>query len=177
MAVGRKYQPLFEYLRQKAQSEANRSEVSLSFAQIEILINAALPNSARTRRAWWSNRKTGALQARAWMEAGYEVETVDLAAERVVFRQPRATYKLACKGDTAVWDGETIAGLRRHMGMTQSEFARQLGVRQATVSEWEREVYQVKTSTSKFLSLVAERAGFRYETESRSDSSENLDRS
>ena len=162
MTGGRKYQPLFEYLRGKAQSE-----VTLSFSQIEILINKTLPISARNQRAWWSNRKKGALQASAWMEAGYEVKKLDLKEEQVTFRgKTSSTYnvvsKVDPKGSQSIWNSTKIGELRQHMGLTQTEFARRLGVRQATVSEWERGVYQVKTSTSKHLSLVAEQVGFKY---------------
>jgi DNA-binding XRE family transcriptional regulator len=153
-----KYQGLFDYLQHK-----DLAEVTIGFSQIEILINSPLPASARSRRAWWSNRKKGGLQAQAWMAAGYEVEKLDLEREEVTFRKPPSVYRVARRGDTVAWDSESIAGLRRHMGLTQAEFARTLGVRQATVSEWERGVYEVKTSTAKHLSLVAREAGFCYQ--------------
>ncbi|HAA33623.1 MAG TPA: transcriptional regulator, partial [Cyanobacteria bacterium UBA8553] len=44
------YQPLLEFLR-----ESNQDEVSLTFAEIEALMNDIIPNSARSKRAWWSN--------------------------------------------------------------------------------------------------------------------------
>jgi DNA-binding XRE family transcriptional regulator len=152
-----KYQGLYNYLHQKEQSE-----VTLSFSQIEILINSSLPDSARSKRAWWSNRKKGGLQAQSWMLAGYEVKNIDLEVEEVTFRKPPTIYHVERRGDTVAWDSTSISGLRRHMGLTQVEFARTLGVRQATVSEWERGAYPVKLSTAKHLSLVAEQAGFQY---------------
>jgi DNA-binding XRE family transcriptional regulator len=152
-----KYKRLYDYLHQKEQSE-----ITLSFSQIEILINSSLPDSARSKRAWWSNRKKGGLQAQAWMMAGYEVKTIDLDREDVTFRKPPTIYQVERRGDTVAWDSTSISGLRRHMGLTQVEFARTLGVRQATVSDWERGSYPVKLSTAKHLSLVAEQAGFQY---------------
>ncbi len=60
------------------------------------------------------------------------------------------------------WDAEQIKALRDHLGMTQQQLAEELGVRQQTISEWEVGVYTPRRSTSKYLSLIAERAGFAY---------------
>ena len=129
-------------------------------------MNEALPDSARSKRAWWSNRTKGALQASAWMEAGYRVEDVDLDRQQVTFRKSTINYQVQRVGDTVLWNRELIKALRRHMGLTQVEFAQRLGVRQKTVSNWEIGLYEPTRSTSKHLELVAEIAGFRYEEES-----------
>ena len=60
------------------------------------------------------------------------------------------------------WDAEKIKALREHLGMTQQQLAEELGVRQQTISEWEVGIYQPRRSTSKYLALIAERAGFAY---------------
>lgn len=60
------------------------------------------------------------------------------------------------------WDAEQIKALRDHLGLTQQQLAEELGVRQQTISEWEVGVYTPRRSTSKYLSLIAERAGFTY---------------
>ncbi len=60
------------------------------------------------------------------------------------------------------WDAERIKALRDHLGMTQQQLAEELGVRQQTISEWEVGMYAPRRSTSKYLSLIAERAGFAY---------------
>lgn len=60
------------------------------------------------------------------------------------------------------WDAEKVKLLREFMGLTQQQFAEELGVRQQTVSEWEVGKYAPRRSTSKYLTLVAERAGFKY---------------
>ena len=39
------------------------------------------------------------------------------------------------------WNGQLMRALRQHMGLTQAQFAEELGVRQQTVSEWEQGVY------------------------------------
>lgn len=158
MKDGSKYQALLEFLR-----DSNQNEVILTFAEVEALINNVLPNSARSKRAWWSNRSQGALQASAWMEAGYRVENVDLDEQRVTFRKPTTKPKLQRVGDTGVWNSELIKALRLHMGLTQAEFAKHLGVRQQTVSEWENGVYEPTRSKSKHLELVAQMVGFAYQ--------------
>lgn len=155
---GSKYQPLLDALRQ-----SDRTQVMLTFAEIEALLGEGLPPSARSKRGWWSNRSTGALQATAWMTAGYLVEAIDLAGEQVTFTKPPEVYKVQCINDTLQWNSELIRALRLHMGLSQAEMARELGVRQQTVSEWEKGVYTPTRASSKHLTLVAEKAAFRYE--------------
>ncbi|MEP0885448.1 hypothetical protein NDI49_28395 [Trichocoleus sp. ST-U3] len=118
MKEGSKYQPLLEYLR-----GSNQSEVNLTFSDIEALIQEILPDSARTKRAWWSNRSKGALQASAWMEAGYRVEDVDLDGQRVKFRKPTIGLQVQRMGDTVLWNSELIKALRLYMGLTQTELS------------------------------------------------------
>jgi DNA-binding transcriptional regulator YiaG len=60
------------------------------------------------------------------------------------------------------WDSERIRQLRQHMGLTQSELADRLGTRQQTISEWEVGMYQPRGTSTKLLSIVAERAKFKY---------------
>lgn len=47
MKEGSKYQPLLDYLR-----ENNASEVTLTFAEIEVLMKNQLPGSARSKQTW-----------------------------------------------------------------------------------------------------------------------------
>ncbi len=155
MKEGSKYQPLLEHL-----CGSNQHEVTLTFTQIEALMNEALPESARSKRAWWSNRTKGALQASAWMEAGYRVEDVDLDRQQVTFRKSTINYQVQRVGDTVLWNSQLIKALRLHMGLTQAEFAQRLGVRQATVSQWENSAYEPTLATSKYLTLIAEQARF-----------------
>jgi DNA-binding transcriptional regulator YiaG len=155
---GSKYQPLLEYLQR-----SDCPEITLSFTEIEKLINNTLPDSARKERRWWGNRSTGSPQASAWMKAGYVVE-LNLEAETVTFRKPTGGYKVQTATKTINWNSETIKALRLQMGLSQKEFAEELGVRQQTVSEWETSVYEPTRATSKLLSMVAEKAGFKYKT-------------
>jgi DNA-binding transcriptional regulator YiaG len=155
MKEGSKYQPLLEFLRGSEQNE-----ITLSFAEIETLIKDILPNSAKNKRAWWSNRSKGALQASGWIEAGYRVENVDFDQQQVTFRKPPYKYQVQAKGDAVQWNAELIKTLRQHMDLTQAEFAQTLGVRQATVSEWEAGIHLPSRATSKYISIIAEQANF-----------------
>ena len=62
-----------------------------------------------------------------------------------------------------VWDAGGVRALREHLGLTQEELARELNVRQQTVSEWETAQYAPRGASEKLLSLVAERGGFAYD--------------
>ena len=54
------------------------------------------------------------------------------------------------------WDARSITELRRRLHMTQAEFARELGVRQQTVSEWETGRYLPRGASLRVLSMLAE---------------------
>ena len=60
------------------------------------------------------------------------------------------------------WEAQRVRALRRHMSRTQQQWARELGVRQQTVSEWERSVYRPRGASATLLHIVAERAEFHY---------------
>ena len=62
-----------------------------------------------------------------------------------------------------MWDARRVRALRRHLGLTQDDLARELGTRQQTISEWETDQYRPRGTSSRLLSLIAERAGFRYQ--------------
>ena len=62
------------------------------------------------------------------------------------------------------WDGESVKALREHMGLTQRQMADQLGTRQQTISEWEKNMYQPRGASITLLSIVADRANFKYES-------------
>ena len=61
------------------------------------------------------------------------------------------------------WDKRRIMALRRHLGLTQSELAEQMGTRQQTISEWETGMYQPRGASAKLLAIIAERARFKYD--------------
>ncbi|RME47075.1 MAG: helix-turn-helix domain-containing protein [Chloroflexi bacterium] len=157
MKRGTKYYPLFEYL----EGLGRQDTAELSFAQIEGIIEAPLPASARKSRSWWANSSgPSRVQAAAWMEAGYHVSSVDLEQERVTFVRPKPPYHLVRDLREMEWNAETIRALRQHMGLTQKEFASRLNMRQQTISEWETGLYKPRGGSIALLNMVAERAGF-----------------
>lgn len=81
MTEGTKYHPLFEHLLFSGQGQ-----ITMTFAEVETIIGAPLPPSARRREEWWSNSPSGHSQARAWMRANYRASEIDLAKERVSFK-------------------------------------------------------------------------------------------
>ena len=56
------------------------------------------------------------------------------------------------------WAAETVTELRYALGMSQQEFARHLGVRQQTVSEWETGQHTPRGASVRMLSIVAEQS-------------------
>ncbi len=54
--------------------------------------------------------------------------------------------------------------MRSYLGLTQQQLAEELGTRQQTISEWERNMYQPRGTSSTLLTIVAERARFHYES-------------
>jgi hypothetical protein len=93
-----KYFPLYEFLR--AQPD---DRLSMSMEAIDRLIEAGLPGSAYKSRAFWSNRSQGALQAAAWMDAGYHVHSVDLDRAVVTFSRAKVTYRVDREGGEVLW--------------------------------------------------------------------------
>jgi DNA-binding transcriptional regulator YiaG len=153
---GSKYYALFEHLQ-----AASPKSVTLTFSQIETLMQATLPDSARSKRSWWSNRDSkSALQASAWVQAGYHIATVDLEQETATFEPFKAEYSIQRTADGIFWDQSAIRALRKHMHLTQSQFANELGVRRQTISEWENGVYLPERSTAKHLQRIAQQHEF-----------------
>ena len=152
-----KYFPLYEFLRL-----SDQVPLVLTFDQIEGILENRLPKSARRSGSFWSNRTRGALQAQAWLDAGYQVIEVDIENERVIFDQPSIHYEVRKEGNTIFWTGSMVLALRTHLNLSQAELAEMLGVRQQTVSEWENQIYQPTRSRSKHLDMVAEKTGFEY---------------
>ena len=154
---GSKYYPLFEHLQ-----KCHEEETTLTFREVEAIIENSLPASAFNRKNWWSNRDSdSALQAKAWVSAGYHIESVDLTQKTVIFRKFQAKYNIQKKDGAVVWQQDAIKALRKHMSLTQAQFAQELGVRRQTVSEWENGVYDPDRSTTKFLALIAKQANFQ----------------
>ena len=73
-----KYGPLREHL-----SGTTGTRVRMTFKAVEDLVGS-LPESAYRHRDWWGNND-GTAEAKAWLDAGWRVESVNQAAGEVVF--------------------------------------------------------------------------------------------
>lgn len=81
MPKGDKYLGLSNFLKNMKQER-----LELSFEEIENILKFNLPNSARQHQAWWDNSSSHS-QAHAWINAGYNVESMKdvIKNEKVVF--------------------------------------------------------------------------------------------
>jgi hypothetical protein len=76
-----KYSPLGDYLRKQ-----RTARIPMTFAEIERLIGAKLPNSQRYP-AWWSNNPFNNVMTQVWLDAGFKTEEVDVEGRKLVFRR------------------------------------------------------------------------------------------
>jgi len=70
--------------------------VKLGFAQIDGIIRDNLPMAAYREEGWWSN-SAGNVHARGWLEAGWEVQEVNLKEGYVVFKKVKAAQPVRSK--------------------------------------------------------------------------------
>src|ERR1700761_3031201 len=77
-----KYQTLHRFF--KAQPT---DFLRMTFDEVEKEAGFKLPASARLHQAWWANDRARHVQAKAWLDAGYESEQVDMKEGRLVFRR------------------------------------------------------------------------------------------
>jgi DNA-binding transcriptional regulator YiaG len=158
MKIGSKYYPLYDWLTQ-----CSAETVTIAIADIETMLSDGLPKTAWRSRSWWGNRSKGGHQAQAWINAGFHTTSVDLEHQTITFEKFQADYNAPAidrVDGEILWNQTAIRALRQHMGLTQAEFAKSLGVRRQTISEWENGVYSPDRSTLKHLGLVAEKAVF-----------------
>jgi len=78
------YSPLGQFLEK--QLLQGNIQVSLSFQEIERIINRELPPTARNNKNWWANsRNEKSRQCSAWLNYGWSKHQVDLKKEIVIF--------------------------------------------------------------------------------------------
>jgi hypothetical protein len=80
-----KYDGLTRHLKFRA---AFTSQVKLTFARIDGLIGTNLPMQAYRNQTWWSNSASVA-HAKGWLDAGWEVQEVNLKEGFAVFKKVR----------------------------------------------------------------------------------------
>lgn len=107
-----KYEPLTVFLKQAAPRE-----LRLSFEEIEDVLGFRLPAS-KQYPAWWSNSATNNTMTKAWLDAGYRTEQVDVGEGKITFHAsgqtnattmtdavPRSPLFGSMKGTTFVMPG------------------------------------------------------------------------
>lgn len=82
-----KYNTLSDYLKRQP-----GERVPMTFAQIEKIIGGTLPASAYKYRPWWGNNSSNHVNAKAWLDAGFESEQVEMEARKLVFRRVRKPW-------------------------------------------------------------------------------------
>jgi hypothetical protein len=78
-----KYDGLANHLKFRA---AFTGLVRLSFARIDGLIGSSLPINAFRDEAWWSN-SSSSVHTKAWLNAGWEVQDINLKEGFVIFKK------------------------------------------------------------------------------------------
>ena len=78
-----KYKPLYKYLVNRRQE--GHISWHTSFSEIEGIIEAPLPPSARTWPLFWSNLRQPRRASMAWFEAGWKTSNVDMETETIRF--------------------------------------------------------------------------------------------
>lgn len=94
-----KYSPLKDFLLSRDQDH-----VPMTFAEIEGVLGIKLPAS-KQYPAWWSNNPSNNPMTREWLDAGYETESVNIGAERLVFRRRRTARAGASPSSSATEKG------------------------------------------------------------------------
>lgn len=102
-----KYQGLSDHLAGQTGNEWRGS-----FDEVEKLLGAPLPKTARTGVAWWANDPAKA-QSKAWLGAGWQVMDVDAKAGKVTFLKADAAKparkKAPAKAAAAKTEGKPAA--------------------------------------------------------------------
>ena len=88
-----KYALLATYLQNRPSS---LDRLNLRFDEIERIVRAPLPASARTHRGWWANNAVSTSRMQRWLDAGWRVSSVNMAEQVATFeRIPALARRLA----------------------------------------------------------------------------------
>jgi hypothetical protein len=82
---GKKYLPLKEYLQ-----SLGKNRIMLPHKEVEKIIKGKLPKSAYKYKEFWGNNRANgetADHSNSWLEAGWEVEKIDLEHEAIYFER------------------------------------------------------------------------------------------
>ena len=85
-----RYAPLADWLNSLP---GTKDQVSLSFKEVEEIIDGSLPASARTHRSWWANDSHSHSHSRIWLEVGWRRTRLNMSQEQVAFARIREREK------------------------------------------------------------------------------------
>ncbi|MDR3223839.1 MAG: hypothetical protein LBT66_08955 [Methanobrevibacter sp.] len=85
---GIKYKKLNEYLL-----KLENDKKTLTFADIEQIIETKLPDSAHKYNAYWANVSHQYRQSGAWISAGWKVVKKDLDSKEITFKRKDAVKR------------------------------------------------------------------------------------
>jgi len=112
-----KYSALGQYL-----STLNADSVTISFSEIERLIESTLPASAYNHPAYWSNERSGThTWAHVWQAAGWRSENLDIARQSITFRRDQQSAEAQLAG-LEPRKKETIYDLLEILGISTDDW-------------------------------------------------------
>ena len=88
--------------------------IRLSFAEVARRAGVKLPGSAYDHPAWWANDSKSHVQAKAWLDAGYKTENVDLAAQSVEFVRSGAERRGAREMQQTEFQHQSGTSVKKH---------------------------------------------------------------
>lgn len=90
-------------LKQFFAASTERS-ITLTFQQLEGIDDQPLPKTAKVDRSWWNPRPNCNMLAEAWLTEGYELHSINLAAEKLTIPKELTDGPLP---ENAVYELET----------------------------------------------------------------------
>ena len=146
------YEPLADYLR-----TVTTQTIPVTFKDIEKIIGRKLPPSAYKHRPWWSNNTTNSAMTRVWVNAGWQTEQVDMAAQRLVFRRKTQTPPPPGSAPMAARTPDpTVLCIRNLSASTLANLKARAELSRKTIEETAREVLEAhaKITTAERLQLA-----------------------
>ncbi len=110
------YEPLGKLLR-----KTSASRVPMTFREVEAVIGRKLPASAYRHRPWWANEARGHSHAKAWLDAGYQTEQVDMTGKKLVFVR-KGTQRGMAEGKREFAAEEKKTGIHPLIGALKGTF-------------------------------------------------------
>lgn len=109
----KKYEPLKNYLSQR-----DDEILLMTFEEIEDIIDAKLPSSAKSNTSWWHSnlmRSIGIIHSLPWLNCGFKPSQIDFEDRKLIFRR----YGTAALLDET-FENEVNEYFFRHFGLNLS---------------------------------------------------------